>query len=93
MTSENHGVAGLRPFDLHAAFSVLHASDDLDVRPLWRPIDVNVVTPWHWNNERVPGMFLPRSDGQHPIQRGRGRGRGRGYGRGRGRGRRGGQQS
>merc|ERR1712083_1059186 len=74
-----------RSYDLHAPYSVIHPSDDLKVKPVFRPLDFKTLTPWHFFNGRVPGLFQPKID-EGRLKQSRGRGRGRG-GRGRGRGR------
>ena len=86
-----------KSYDLHANYLTIHAAQDLKMMASFRPLDVNTITPLHFFNGRVPGLFAPpvRSDQvrmspgtERGGRSGRGRGgRGRGRSRGRGRGR------
>merc|ERR1712098_564021 len=79
-------------WDLHKIYKTLQPDHMLQHRVPFCPIDTNIVTPWHYDNGRVPGTFQPsgvRYDSDDESGGGRGRGgnrfrgsRGRGGSRG-----------
>eukprot|EP00088_Acartia_fossae_P020151 TRINITY_DN2180_c0_g1_i9.p1 TRINITY_DN2180_c0_g1~~TRINITY_DN2180_c0_g1_i9.p1 ORF type:complete len:333 (-),score=82.57 TRINITY_DN2180_c0_g1_i9:310-1257(-) len=54
------GQNGEGDYDLHTSYANVKGSDTLP-HPIipWKPIDFDLVTPWHVKNSRVPGTFEP----------------------------------
>jgi hypothetical protein len=91
-SSENSHVLNSNFYDAHMPYNIRSNEDASLPLPTarWMPIDVDLITPYHRLNDKVPGLFTPKSqifrsppNGQHNIKR-NDRGRGK-----RGRGRRG----
>ena len=55
-------------YDLHKAYSFVKPHEDAIHLQSWLPIDVNVVTPRHKVQGRVPGLFAPKKS-DRPVQR------------------------
>ena len=75
------GDKGQKPFDLHAFFKKIDPAIDDPCINNFKQLDMETVTPWHWNKGQVPGLFKPCTIQKTDPKRRRGRGRGRGRGR------------
>ena len=86
-SSENSHVLNSNLYDAHMPYNI-RSNEDSTLPPpnaRWMPIDVDLITPYHRVNNKVPGLFTPKftPNGPHNHKRNE-RGRGK-----RGRGRRG----
>ena len=52
--------SGGHKYHLHTAYNAVRASESKAGIPAWNPIDVNTITPFHWENNKVPGLFEPK---------------------------------
>ena len=76
---------GTNFYDLHMSYNMTRPNEESRAPPQstrWIPIDVNLITPYHQETGRAPGLFPPPrpkvfDDGDNKTSRGRGR-RGKG---------------
>ena len=62
-SSESSHVPSSNFYDAHMAYNIRSDEDAMLLPPTarWMPIDVDLITPHHSLNNKVPGLFTPKS--------------------------------
>ena len=61
--NEEGQVASSNLYDAHMTYNMIRSNEDAKPPPAiarWLPIDVDLITPYHRQTQRVPGLFAPK---------------------------------